>query len=1145
MSLATTRRRTRCRRRLGAAWAWLFALAAVLSTEFAPNVGAEEPSAEALAHFEAEIRPILARRCYECHSEEAEEIAGELLLDQQEGWLVGGYSGPAVVPGDLEESLLMLAVEYDDPELQMPPKSRLPQREIEALRAWVASGAAAPEGAPTATAEQEDENASATLVAERKAEHWAWRPIASQSPPEVTASGWPFDPVDRFVLARLESAGIAPAGDAGRADWMRRVTFDLRGLPPTREELHAFLSDETPGAQERVVDRLLEETTFGETWASRWLDLVRFAESKGHEQDFDVPHAWRYRDYVIRALNANVPYDQFVAEHVAGDLLPSPRIDPQTRTNQSVQATAFWLLGEATHSPVDIRGEESDRIANSLDVFGKTFLGLTIGCVRCHDHKFDALTTADFYALCGYLQSSNPTEANISDPAANAAAYDRLTELNAEHGDAVLQAEAAALIDQVRRFPEFLARVAAEKRAPASGDAEEHDSPAAFWSRELGAAAADVGHPLHPLGVAFTAAAGERAAATHTALDQWAERIAEHASRTVDEVTVTRKEGELNLVESRRPYDPAVDLIVDFGGSDGRATETEEDDWITAGWRFGHEPAGPGELLFSETGQLPLRRLVPEAAACGDRAGKRFTGLYRTRTFEVAGDVLWYRFRGSAEVFLDVDSHRTVAGPLHGVVKQKLDSPDGEAWFGHQVADYLGHRVHVEFKPTGPFELYEVRFGAETPPLPTAAGEAFAGAVAAGARDSMQEVAAALCDQFVAAIVQVAADSADGEALRLVNWLLERREQLPSPAAELAEKTLAIGESYQTAKAEIEATIPRPRWALALMDGDSEDAHVHIRGSHRRLAAEATPRRFLHALDGEDGMSIERGSGRLQLADRLVADDNPLTARVFVNRVWHHLFGRGLVPTVDDFGAMGEPPSHPELLDYLADDFRTGGWDVKGLIRRLVLSRTYRMSSALEPAAEAADPTNVLLHRAPVRRLTAEQIRDSLLAVSGRLDGKTYGRSVRIHITDFMRHNRSPNWSGPLNGDDRRSIYVEVRRNHLSHFLAAFDRPPPAVTVGRRFVSNSPAQPLILLNDPLVHELAGSWAGDLTDRFDDDAAACEEAYWSAFARAPTETERNRIVGYVRDRSGDDEARESAWREVCLTLFNVKEFIFLH
>ena len=392
---------------------WRSVLLAVLYVVVA--LGAARPAAAndaSVEFFERKIRPLLVAHCYECHAEEASADSANLRLDWKQGWLQGGDSGPAIDVEHPRKSLLLRAVSYRDPDLQMPPRSKLPDREIELLRRWVEAGAPAPDE----TVDETSPGGEAFSIDVRRKAHWAWQGVTRPKLPEVRQTGWPRDDIDRFVLAKLEEAGLAPAADADRATWLRRVTFDLTGLPPTPEELRAFLQDQSPGAFERVVDQLLADPAFGECWGQHWLDLVRYADTKGHEQDFPIPLAWRYRDYVIRALNANVPYDQFVVEHIAGDLVAYPRIDPSTRTNQSIQGTGFWHLGEATHSPVDIRGDEAERIDNQIDVFGKTFLGMTVACARCHDHKFDAISTDDYYAFCGFLQSSSYQEANIADP---------------------------------------------------------------------------------------------------------------------------------------------------------------------------------------------------------------------------------------------------------------------------------------------------------------------------------------------------------------------------------------------------------------------------------------------------------------------------------------------------------------------------------------------------------------------------------------------------------------------------------------------------------------------------------------------------------------------------------------------------------
>ena len=1181
--------RRRCRAGLSTPVAWVGAIAASLITApllLAAETGETDPGvAGAMEFFEQNIRPILVRRCYECHGPESDEPEGNLRLDHRAGWAQGGDRGPAIVPGKPRQSLLIEAIDYEDPEFQMPPENKLPQREIDLLRRWVAIGAPDPR-----VLDQSPTKKRRFDLARRKAKHWSWRPIERPGLPSVEDTAWPLDGLDRFILARLDSAHLRPASDVERATWLRRLSFDLRGLPPTPDEVKAFLADQSPDAYKRIVDRFLADPAYAEHWAQYWLDLVRFAETKGHEQDFGIPEAWRYRDYVIRAIAANVPYDRFVMEHIAGDLMQPPRVDPLTHTNQSIQGTGFWHLGEATHSPVDIRGDEADRMANKIGVFGKAFLALTMGCTRCHDHKFDALTTADYYALCGFLQSSSYRLADVADPMAQHAAFHELTRLHGEYGPRLAAGYAELTEQRLRDLPDLLVKAveqipavrstslegnsphvgdtAAETTAGAATDAkqrplaEESESPAQRLAREIMSARDSPDHPLFPLAVAAMDYADHALAegptpaesfdvrpAIQSVLDQWSRREAETAANAIPSVDVMRKDGELNVAVSKRPFDPAKDLVADFSRFSAK-------NWITSGLRFGTAPATPGTLILSASAEHPIKRVVEQGAACGEVVSPKFSGFLRTPTFEIVGDTLWYRYRGQAKVFLAVDSHRTVFGPLHAVVKQRLNSPDRVAQFGHNVRDYLGHRVHVEFTPTGPFELYDIRFGESAPPLAFKANELLRDTLRSRAVHTLRELAESQTAAFRVVLNRMTSgldqDERTGDVAVLMNWLLEHDAILPKPSGpppDAERRFRDLARQYAAERKAAEARIPAPVFALALLDGSGENERIHIRGNHKHLADKPTPRRFLEALDGPAGMKIPRGSGRLQLARRLVDPANPLTARVMVNRVWSHLLGRGIVPTVDDFGAMGQPPTHPQLLDYLAVEFVEDGWNVNDLVRRIVLSRTYRMSSRSSPEADAVDPINAFYHRAAIHRLAAEAIRDSILAVSGELDRTTYGHSVPVHITEFMRNNRSPKGSGPRDSNGRRSIYIEVRRNHISHFLAAFDRPAPSTTIGRRNVSNSPAQPLILLNDPFVFNQAKKWAQHLlSDSGNDAQRALDSAFLAAFAREPTVDERqkiNRFLAATIDRDTDDRQRLAAWTEVCHTLLNVKEFIFLN
>ena len=409
------------------------------------EVAPPAPTPQQLEFFEKQVRPLLAEHCYECHSVGAKKLQAGLLLDSREALITGGESGQALVPGEPDESLLVEAVRYES--YEMPPKGKLPDEQIAIFERWVTMGAPWPDEAPpTASVERPDFD-----LEERKQTHWAWQPVQDPDRPAVENKEWPRSPIDAFVLADLEARGLQPAGDADRLAILRRLHLDLVGLPPSADEFDAFVDDRSEDAVAQVVDRLLDSPRFGERWGRHWLDLVRYAESRGHEYDNDVPNAFQYRDYVIRALNADVPYDQLVREHIAGDLLSEPRLHPEQGFNESILGTGFWFLGEWVHSPVDIRKDEADRFDNMIDVMSKTFLGATVACARCHDHKFDPISTADYYSLTGFLQSSDYRQVRFESIEQNRRVAAELATVDQKHQRALLERLQANGIDPPSR----------------------------------------------------------------------------------------------------------------------------------------------------------------------------------------------------------------------------------------------------------------------------------------------------------------------------------------------------------------------------------------------------------------------------------------------------------------------------------------------------------------------------------------------------------------------------------------------------------------------------------------------------------------------------------------------------------------------
>jgi hypothetical protein len=1101
--------------------------------------------------FETKVRPVLVQHCYGCHSRQAKKLRGGLRLDSREAMLAGGDNGPAIIPGQPDKSRLVEAVTYTNVDLQMPPRGKLSEAAIADLTAWVKMGAPWPRqagsvndgkatvaGASSSSAPQ----LSTFNLLERKRAHWAWQPIRPHNPPSVRDPGWPRDPLDRFILAKLEDKGLSPAKPADKRMLLRRLYFDLIGMPPSPEETQAFLRDTSPHAIEKVVDCLLNSPHFGERWGRHWLDLVRYAETRGHEFDYDIPNAYQYRDYVIRALNADVPYNQFVLEHLAGDLLPKPRLHPHQGFNESILATGFWFLGEEVHSPVDIRQDQADRFDNKIDVLSKAFLGLTVACARCHDHKFDAITTKDYYALFGFLQSSHYRLARFDSMEHNRRVAAELWDLRQQGRRKIQKALAEALRPGVERTVDYLlaARTAIRNQTDSQSQLEQiaraYKLDAAIlarWRTYLKAATHEENDPLHV----------------------WATSAADPTPKSA------------YRTKQRPQATSDIQVIIDYA-------QCKPGDWLTDGFAFGPGPVRPGDLLVEGEAAKPVLHFREYAAAEKDpawdglktapgaqndpgalgsivRAGRT---LY-TPTFPLTTGKVFYLVKGSGFIYAAVGSHIMIAGPLHSQLVRTVNTGEHFAWIAHDLSAYQGQRAHLEFTPTGsaPFAVARVVQGKEPPALGPAHGSLCSCFADAGSLDALaRSYQQLLLDTLHALAADRLLDSSDAaDRARLANWMIAHAALFgcDSPASNEA-RAFLIQQRKITERIQKES-----RLGVALIDGSAEDEYVFIRGSHKARGP-TVPRRFLEALAGPAplapstpslGDESNRGSGRLELARQMIDPAvDPFLPRVVVNRVWHHLFGRGIVASTDNFGVLGEQPTHPELLDYLADRFIKEGWSLKKLIRALVLSSTYRMSSQAEAAADRVDPEDLLLHRMRRRRLEGEAIRDAMLSISGRLDRRLYGPSVLVHLTAFQEGRGRPA-SGPLDGDGRRSIYLAVRRNFLSPFLLAFDTPSPFSTVGRRTVSNVPAQALILMNDPFVHQQAQLWAKRILAQPGPARERIIRMYESAFTRPPTEEELAACFEFLQHKSGTSATgpQDALWTDLAHVLFNVKEFIFVN
>ncbi len=939
-------------------------------------------SDDEVTFFETKIRPVLAEHCYSCHSHEAKKLKGGFYLDSRAGILKAALAEA----GKPEKSLMIEAVHYSNPDSQMPPAGKLPEAVIEDLERWVQMGLPWPKEAAPGAGEKFDLDA-------RRASHWAWQKPKLTSPlPQVAGLDASANVIDRFIETRLAKEGLKPGPVADRATLIRRVTLDLTGLSPTPQEIDAFLNDKSPNAYAKLVDRLLASPRYGEKWGRHWLDLTRYAESYGHEFDYTIPDAWHYRDYVIRALNDDVPYDRFVKEHLAGDLI-EPRIHQETQVNEAIKATGWWFLHEQTHAPTDVRQHESDRIDNQIDVLSKTFLGVTVACARCHDHKFDAISDEDYYALAGYMQSSRQQIAYL-DPQGKIDA--KMSELRA------IQSQGQREFDALKT----------EMRQPTK---IEHD-----------------------------------------------------ASR----------------------------LLSDFNDGTFKG-------WYTTGWAWGDRPTVPGQWDARSAKAAAVLPGVAHSGLLGDKA----VGTLRSPEFDLADKQVWVRVYGKGELRVVLDGYTV------NLFNQLL---------------YEGFKTGVDTKGKWQWVLLQDR------------RNLFAGK---GQHRAFLEVIDDDADAFlVVDEVRLGGDKAPPE------------NDSPLEAASVSPEKEAIFAQFTQQMLDASAKLPNPQRVLAITDGSGEDSYVHLRGSYKGVG-QTMPRRLLTALGGEAMPTLAEldGSGRAQLALAVVDPSNPLTARVQVNRLWHHLFGAGIVPTVDNFGYLGLPPSHPELLDHLAVLFmQDDAWSNKAMIKRIVMSKAYQRSSdRTDPAAESMDPNDMLLHRQRIRRLTAESIRDSILFVAGSLNEKQFGPPVNVHLTEQMQGRGRPG-QGPLDGQGRRSIYISVRRNFLSPMMLTFDVPIPFSTVGARNVTNVPAQSLALLNDPFVHDQADKWAAKLVkDGSASVASRIDAMVLSALGRAPTPAEREALAGFVAQQSASLNLNEQQvltdprpWRELCHTIFNLKGFIYV-
>ena len=1115
----------------------LVVLLAAASSPCAADEPAAAPQADPAAaeFFEKKVRPLLVARCQECHGEKQQK--GGLRLDSFAAILTGGDSGPALEPGKPDGSLLVDAVRYGQV-FQMPPKGKLPEEEVAILVEWVRRGAPWPNAEPVSQKPIANAASGASITDEQRA-FWAFQPPADPPLPSVKNEAWIASPLDRFVLAELEAKSISPAPAADRRTLIRRATFDLIGLPPSPEEVEAFLADQAPGAFERVVDRLLASPHYGERWGRHWLDVARYADSNGLDENLAYINAYRYRDYVVSAFNRDLPYDQFVTEQLAGDLLPPSGDAP--RDYERIVATGFLSLGAKMLAEDDPVKMEMDIIDEQLDTLGATFMGLTLGCARCHDHKFDPVPTADYYSLAGIFKSTKTME-NFSVVAVwNERPLASKAEIDAVASHAKLLAEKKAAAE-------------AKQKAASEALADRFRREAARYLL-VAAQLAERENDLQP------AMAKAAAAPPAGAIVIEAENFAR---------------GEATKLSDG--YGAGIGVIASFGPAPSFA-------------EYEIEIATPGvyqiELRYAAAESRPTKLFVDGALLKPD-AAKQTTGSWNPDTQTWFAET-WVTLAAGhhtlrlerREPFPHLDRLALVPRSLPAEIDPAAFEPatsdaaankalnrallDGwrqalaAAEQDPKSALHAWHVWRAAANPAAPVKIDAAKIDAATQPVlasvlrdppPTTAtqlaeryGELFQKAIAAqeaAGKKSPGEPDPQPGDPAIEAVRQLLYDPAGPCSLKA------NQEQYYS-RAEQDELALLRDE---TTKLEQSAPAPLPQ-AMAVEDRQPVNLKIHVRGNHLTQSDEV-PRRFPRVLAGESQTPLPADrSGRLELARWLVDANHPLTSRVMANRVWRWHFGEGIVRSTDNFGRLGERPSHPALLDWLARRLVEGGWSLKALHRTIMLSATYQMSTAYSAEAAAVDPENRLLWRMNRRRLEAEAVRDAILATSGALDRELGGRLLKANPRQYVASTTSVDIAQYQSY--RRSLYLPVIRSALYETFQAFDFAEPSVPDGSRATTTVAPQALFMMNSPLVAEETKRLADELLAQPSaDDSARVWLLYARAFSRPPSDAETSRALEFVRQLEGaaawqslpPAERRGKAWQSLCRAAISSSEFIFI-
>lgn len=962
-----------------------FLSAALLCVAGAVTAGAQD---NGLTYYESSIAPILQQHCLKCHGG-GEKVKGGLNLTWRTGLLTGGDRGPAVSQDAPESSLLLDMLSYRDDDHQMPPSGKLDDAAISVLAEWVKQGIPMPDIAPANTAREDHASPYNNKINDESRAWWSYRPVVRPVVPVVVDAEWNGNPIDAFIYSGMERAGLTPAREASRHTLIRRVTYDLTGLPPTPAEVAAFVDDPDPAAYERLIDRLLDSPHYGEKWGRHWLDVVRYAETNGYERDNPKPHIWRYRDYVIDAFNKDKPYDRFIKEQLAGDELPDGGVE-------GIVATGYYRLGIWDDEPVDKLQGRYDVLDGVLVTTSEGFLGMTMGCARCHDHKIDPLPQKDYYRMLSF--------------------FDNITN-------------------------------------------------------------------MHTTDITRSILEGEEAKAFAEKLEEKSAKVARQDKRV--------RALEQEFVDTLRQKDPAALPGLNPSDMSGMRYRFYRDTWDML--------PDFDSLKPEEEGEIPYNLFDLDRRSRNESFG--------------------YVFEADLHV------------PQDGEYVFHLDANDGARLIidGQWIINYDGVNNlgrEQETRTTLNAGVHPIRL------------EYF---------------------QRVEQLGLKVAWSGPGFERRQLSRELPRNVDVPSLIAQRGEEVLGAGFKgrYDMAvkfAAELRTReVPGGKYAACVAEYGAEPPHtfVHFRGNPNVPGDEVQPGfpQVLGVPDPAIAPGPQTVMRRTALANWIASPANPLTARVMMNRIWQHHFGKGLVHTPNDFGQAGAKPTNPELLDWLAAEFMDGGWTLKRMHKMILMSRAYRQSAEYNEANYAKDPGNEKLWRFDMRRLTAEEVRDSILAVNGTLNLELGGPSVyppmprAVIETSSMPNNA---WkSSPPDQETRRSVYIHVKRSLLTPLLTDFDLADTDNSCPVRFSTTQPLQALNLMNSEFANKQAEVFAQRLEREAPDEEGRVKLAWSLATGREATSEEVNASEALLAElESQHGLTEDKALARLGLVMLNLNEFVYL-